>query len=107
MVGTAESRDALAKIEDAGVTEAMAQEAETIFEHERITGEQALARVSARVEPKTLEAFHLTALEGRSGAEVGAKLGMTAAAVFRARHRVARMLEEEFRIIEKGLGDIP
>jgi RNA polymerase sigma-70 factor (ECF subfamily) len=62
--------------------------------------EEALARVRARVTPKTWRAFELTALAGRSGAEVAAELGMNVAAVFVARGRVQKMLQEEVRALD-------
>ena len=62
--------------------------------------EEALARVQSRVTPKTWRAFELTAREGRSGAEVAAELGMNVAAVFVARGRVQKMLQDEVRALD-------
>ena len=62
--------------------------------------EEALARVQGRVTPKTWRAFELTAREGRSGAEVAAELGMNVAAVFVARGRVQKMLQDEVRALD-------
>lgn len=101
-LSAAQSARVLANLEDESVTEAMALEMETLFEQERCLGEKALALVAGRVEPHTMQAFLLTALEGRSGAEVAAKLNMTPAAVYRARHRVAKLLEEEYKLMAKG-----
>jgi RNA polymerase sigma factor (sigma-70 family) len=64
--------------------------------------EEALARVEARVTPKTWRAFELTAREGRTGAEVAAELGMNVAAVFVARGRVQKMLQDEVRALDAG-----
>jgi RNA polymerase sigma-70 factor (ECF subfamily) len=61
-----------------------------------------MARVQLRVEPRTWEAFRLTALEGCSGAEVGTRLGLQVAAVFQARSRVQRMLQAEVRTLDEG-----
>ena len=54
-------------------------------ECERELLDEALARVRLRVQPHTWQAFHLLAVEGRSGAEAAARLGMKVAAVFVAR----------------------
>ena len=56
---------------------------------------EAAARVRLRVEPRTWNAFHLLAIEGRSGAEVARRLQMKVATVFVARSKVQRMLREE------------
>lgn len=56
---------------------------------------EAEARVQLRVEPRTWEAFRLTAVEGLRGAEAALRLGMTPAAVFRAKGKVLKMLSEE------------
>src|SRR5262249_21973520 len=59
--------------------------------------ETASARVRLRLEAKTWEAFRLTAVEGLSGAEAAAQLGMTIPAVFKARCKVQKLLREEVR----------
>jgi RNA polymerase sigma factor (sigma-70 family) len=61
---------------------------------------EAVARVRVRVTPKTWRVFELTAHDGRSGAEAAAELGMTVAAVFVAKGRVQRLLQEEVRRLE-------
>jgi RNA polymerase sigma-70 factor (ECF subfamily) len=68
--------------------------------------EAAAARVRARVEPHTWEAFRLTALEGLSGAEAALRLGLQRATVYVARGKVTRMLAEEIgRLEQTGLAD--
>jgi len=62
--------------------------------------EESRLRVQGRVDARTWEAFRLTALESRSGAEVAAELGMTVAAVFKAKSRVLKMLQDEVRQLE-------
>ncbi|QEH39080.1 RNA polymerase sigma factor RpoE [Aquisphaera giovannonii] len=64
--------------------------------------EEATARVRLRVEPRTWEAFRLTAVEGLSGADAAAKVGMEVATVFKAKSKVQKMLREEIRRIEEG-----
>jgi RNA polymerase sigma-70 factor (ECF subfamily) len=56
---------------------------------------EAQARVQQRVEPHTWEAFRLTALEGLSGAEAAARLGLKVATVYKAKSKVQQMLHEE------------
>ena len=62
--------------------------------------EAASGRVRLRLEAKTWEAFRLTALEGHSGAEAAAKLGMSVPAVFKARCKVQKLLREEVQRLE-------
>jgi RNA polymerase sigma-70 factor (ECF subfamily) len=69
-------------------------------EFDREILEEAVARVRVRVTPKTRRVFELTAHEGLSGAEAAAALGMTVAAVFVAKGRVQRLLQEEVRRLE-------
>jgi RNA polymerase sigma-70 factor (ECF subfamily) len=68
------------------------------YDHELF--EAAAARVRLRVEPQSWEAFRLQALEGLSGNEAAARLGMKVGAVFMARSRVQRLLQEEIRQLE-------
>jgi RNA polymerase sigma factor (sigma-70 family) len=56
---------------------------------------EAQARVRQRVEPHTWEAFRLTALEGLSGAEAAARLGLKVATVYKAKSKVRQLLHEE------------
>ena len=60
----------------------------------------AMARVRGWVQAHTWEAFRLMALEGRSGAEAAAQLGMKVATVFVARRKVQRRIQEEMRRLE-------
>jgi RNA polymerase sigma-70 factor (ECF subfamily) len=62
--------------------------------------EAASDRVRLRLEAKTWEAFRLTAVEGLSGAEAAASLGMSVPAVFKARCKVQKLLQEEVRRLE-------
>lgn len=62
--------------------------------------DEAMERVRARVEPHTWEAFRLTAIDGATGAEVAARLGIKVATVFKARSKVQRMLQEEVRNLD-------
>ncbi len=62
--------------------------------------EQAMERVKARVEAHTWEAFRLTALEGRSGAEAAARLGMKVASLYASRSKVQKMLQDEVKQLQ-------
>jgi RNA polymerase sigma-70 factor (ECF subfamily) len=64
--------------------------------------DEAAARVRLRVEPRTWEAFVLTAEQGLSGAEASARLGMQASQVYVAKRRVQRLLQEEVRKLEEA-----
>jgi RNA polymerase sigma-70 factor (ECF subfamily) len=61
----------------------------------------ATARVRERVEPRTWQAFQLTAVEGLSGAEAAHRLGMQVAAVFKAKSNVQKRLQEEIALLER------
>ena len=76
----------------------LCRQLEEAFDHELL--EQAMARVKLRVMPHTWEAFRLTALEGRSGAETAGQLGMKVATVYVARSEVQKMLAAEIRGLE-------
>jgi RNA polymerase sigma-70 factor (ECF subfamily) len=56
--------------------------------------ELATARVRARVEERTWDAYRMTALEGLSGVQAGARLGMQVGTVYKARSKVQAMLQE-------------
>jgi RNA polymerase sigma-70 factor (ECF subfamily) len=79
--------------------EDLAARLEDAFDLERL--EVAQARVRERVEPHTWEAFRLTALDGKSGAEAAAFLHMQVGTVFKAKSKVQRMLREEIELLER------
>lgn len=78
--------------------EELVRQLEAEFDQEVL--EEATARVRARVTPKSWRVFELTAYEGRSGAEAAEVLGMTVAAVFVAKSRVQKLLQDEVRQLE-------
>jgi RNA polymerase sigma-70 factor (ECF subfamily) len=87
VLGSVQARDDLAgRLEEA-------------FDLERF--EMAKARVRQRIEPHTWEAFRLTALEGRSGADAAALLGMQVGTVFKAKSKVQQMLRGEIECLER------
>ena len=63
--------------------------------------EQATARVRARVEERTWEAYRLTARGGLSGAEAAAQLGMQVGTVYKAKSKVHAMLQETLRQMQE------
>jgi RNA polymerase sigma-70 factor (ECF subfamily) len=63
--------------------------------------EVAADRVKSRVDPSTWEAFHLTAVEGFSGAEAAERTRLKVANVFVAKGRVQKMLKEELSTLEQ------
>ena len=69
-------------------------------EFDRELLDEAAARVRQRVTPRTWQAFELTAVQGRPGAEAAATLGMKVATVFVARSKVQKMLQEEVGKLE-------
>jgi RNA polymerase sigma-70 factor (ECF subfamily) len=78
--------------------ESLADELDEEFARELL--DEAMARVRLRVQPQTWQAFHLLAVEGRSGAEAAGQLGMKVATVFVARSKVQKMLQAEVRKLE-------
>jgi RNA polymerase sigma factor (sigma-70 family) len=63
--------------------------------------DQAMALVRTRVEPRTWDAFRLTALEGCSGAAVAAQLEMKVARVYVAKSEVKELIRREVRKLER------
>jgi RNA polymerase sigma factor (sigma-70 family) len=62
--------------------------------------QSSMAIVKRRVEPKTWEAFHLTAMELVPAGEVAARLGMQVDAVYAARCRVQRWITKEYKRLD-------
>jgi len=73
---------------------------EEVFDRELM--DMAVLHVRGRIAGPTWEAFRLTAMEGRSGAEASQRLGVSVASVFVSKHRVQKMLKAE---IERLGGD--
>jgi RNA polymerase sigma factor (sigma-70 family) len=64
--------------------------------------EKATLIVRNQVEPRTWEAYRLTAEEGLTGMEAAARLGMGAGAVYQAKSSIIRRLHEEVHGLEYG-----
>jgi RNA polymerase sigma-70 factor (ECF subfamily) len=71
-------------------------------EYDRELLEQAMGRVRLRVQEHTWDAFRMTALDGQSGAEVAQQLQMNIGAVYVARSKVQKMIQEEISKLENG-----
>lgn len=84
--------------------EGLAQEVEAEFDRELL--DEALQRTRLRVSAQHWEAFRLTALEGLSGAESAARLGMLIATVYTAKSKVQKLVREEVRRLEGTPGDM-
>lgn len=65
----------------------------------------AIANVRQRVQPRTWEAFRLTAFEGLSGASAARRLDMPAAHVFVAKQRVGKLLSEVVQSMQQPPDD--
>ncbi|MCI0465078.1 MAG: sigma-70 family RNA polymerase sigma factor [Gemmataceae bacterium] len=97
--GTGDSQ-VLELLETIEAREDLVKVLEEEFDHELL--DAAMARVQQRVQARTWEAFRLLALEGRSGAEAAAQLHMNVAAVFVAKSKVQKMLQQEVRRLEES-----
>jgi len=87
----ADSNDALADLE---------RKIEDAFDQELL--DLAMRKVRERVKPTTWEAFRLTAIEDRPGAEVAQQLQISVASVFVAKHRVQKLLREEVQNMKEN-----
>ena len=88
----------VATLSDPDARESLVAGVEQEFDLELL--ELATESVRERVEPRTLEAYRLTALEGFSGAEAAARLKMRVSAVYEAKSRVLGMLKDEIQRCE-------
>ncbi len=62
--------------------------------------ETALLRVRGRVQPRTWQAFQMTAIEGHSGAQAAAKLKMQVAHVYVAKSEILKALRAEIQTLD-------
>jgi RNA polymerase sigma-70 factor (ECF subfamily) len=75
--------------------EDLASQLEAEVQQLRASAQRIAATVQRRVLPHTWQAFELTEAEGLPAETVARRLGMTIAAVYKARHRVLGLLREE------------
>lgn len=66
-------------------------------EHRRYLAHRAFELLRAEFSPETAKAFELHVLDGKSAPDAARELGITANAVYLARHRVLTRLREKFR----------
>ncbi len=88
----------LALLDNAAARDDLQEKLSEAFDHELL--ETAKERIKARVEPRTWEAFRLTAIDGLSGAEAASRTGMAIAAAFKAKSKVQRMIRDEVRRLQ-------
>lgn len=81
--------------ENIAVGDTLVDQLEEEFRNEVL--DQAMARVRTRVQPRTWDAFRLTALEGCSGAIVADRLEMNITRVYTAKSEVQKMIRAEVR----------
>jgi RNA polymerase sigma-70 factor (ECF subfamily) len=79
-------------LESTPARESIAQQILAEFDRERL--EIALQQARQRVPRSQWEAFRLTVLEGLSGAEASAQLGMPVATVYTAKSKVKKLVRE-------------
>jgi len=66
--------------------------------------EAAMERVKRKVAPEHYQIFYLHSLEGMPARDVGELLGASVPKVYVVRHRVARLIKREIRVLEKKDG---
>lgn len=88
-------RNELEQVAAPGDLDSLVQELDEPLRRDLERAEQVIGRVRDRVEPRTWQAWWLTAIESKPAADVAAQLGTTVAAVFMAKSRVGKMLRQE------------
>jgi RNA polymerase sigma-70 factor (ECF subfamily) len=92
--------DVLRTLETVAARDDLVARLEEEFDQELL--EQAMSRVRQRVLATHWEVFRLTALEGLSGAEAAARLGLNVATVFAIRSKVQKQIKEEVQTLENA-----
>jgi RNA polymerase sigma-70 factor (ECF subfamily) len=85
-------------LESLAARDDLADRMQSAYEQELL--DEALARVRARVQSQTWDAFRLTTYEGMSGADAAARLGMPVTSVYKAKSNIQKLLEAEVRVVE-------
>lgn len=89
----------LSLLENQGDGEAFAEQLEMEWRQELL--ERAMQRVQKRVKPHTWNAFEALTRDGLSGAEVAERLEMKIGAVWVAKSKIKKMLQEELATLER------
>jgi len=63
----------------------------------------ALARIKRQVQPQHYQIYHLHVVLGQSPREVARSLGVNAAQIYLAKHRVGNLLKKEIHRLQQGL----
>ena len=90
-----------------GVATQVAEDLLAYCEDDLTLGVVAKSLVRERVDAKTMRAFELLFYNDRKAADVAAELEMNLTAVWKARSRVAKMLQEEFQRLRDGYASKP
>jgi RNA polymerase sigma-70 factor (ECF subfamily) len=93
--GDTATRDSL---ESTAARDDLVNRLEAEFDRELL--DTATIQVRNRVDPKTWEAFRLTAIDGMSGSEAAEQLGMKVASVYVAKGRIQKMLQDEIKSLD-------
>jgi RNA polymerase sigma-70 factor (ECF subfamily) len=96
-VGRGGESDPLGTLLDPASLDGLADDLDARLARDLREVEAVIEHVRARVKPTTWEAYYRTAVLGDDSAEVADALGLSLRAVYMARQRVGRMLEEEGR----------
>ena len=92
--------DMVPVLESLAARDDLATRLEEEFDRELL--DLAMLRVAQRVEPHTWRAFQMLAIDGLSGAEAAAQLGMQVGMVYVAKGRVQKLLQAEILLLERG-----
>lgn len=94
-VGGSELRDAIEAFADPiAESDSLSDDTSLTSDDMRAVVGRAAALVQSEVEPRSWNAFWMTAIEGQAAPEVAKSLGMQSAAVRKAKSRIARRLRE-------------
>ena len=89
-----------ALVRDFGGNNAEPNVSPSVFEYELIT--MAFRRTQVEVEPKSWQVFEAHAIHGLKSNEVARQIGVTAISVRVTTHRVRKILQRNWRLIQEG-----
>ena len=85
-------------LEDAEAREGIVQAVEAAYDRELL--DEALRRVRKRVPVQQWDAFRLTALESKSGADASKVLGILVSTIYSSKSKVQKLLREELQRLD-------